>query len=83
MAIRKLRLAVAALGGIALGLVATLVNWRHACRAPESEACVWGRAYLPVSLPFGAAVGLVLGVVAYLIVAGVGRRRGPGQPDVP
>lgn len=35
--------------------------WLH-CRQPLSEACVWGKAYLPIALPL-EAVGF--GVVIF------------------
>ena len=41
------------------------------CRRPESDACLWGRALLGVSL----ATGLVLGALAGLIVYFAARAR--------
>lgn len=61
--------------GILLGIGSTLVQLRLACRVPDSEACVWGRAYLPVSLPLGATAGLVLAAIAFIVVRIVAHRR--------
>ena len=49
---------------LALGLP-LLDLWRD-CRVPTSEGCVWGRAYLPLTLALGAAIALVLAALAYL-----------------
>lgn len=64
--------------GILIGIAATLVQWRLACRVPISEGCVWGRALLPLSLPLGAAAGAVVAGVAYLVLRLVQQgRQGP------
>ena len=47
--------------------------WRDCHRAPESEACVWGRAYLPISLVLGAVIALVVAAGVY---AGLGAWHG-------
>ena len=56
----------AILGAIAIGmLVGTaypFVDVALSCRVPESEACVWGKAYLPLSL--GISIPIIGGVVA-------------------
>jgi NhaP-type Na+/H+ or K+/H+ antiporter len=57
-------LAIGALTGIGAPFVEL---WRD-CRSPESEACVWGRALLPVTLGVGVIVGLVVGVAAYAVM---------------
>jgi hypothetical protein len=57
--------------GIVLGAGATLVQWRLACRIPEAEACVWGRAYLPVSLVLGGIAGLVLAAIAFTVMRAI------------
>jgi hypothetical protein len=59
----------AVLGALAVGAVVAVgvplfELWR-ACRAPTSEACVWGKALLPVSLSVGAVLGLAAAVLAY------------------
>lgn len=45
--------------GLAVGVGYPLVDVGLACRAPTSEACVWGKAYFPLTL--GLSV-LILGV---------------------
>jgi hypothetical protein len=54
-------LAVGALVGVGYPIVDVLM----ACRAPDSEACVWGKAYLPLSLAL--SVPLLGGSVAGLL----------------
>jgi hypothetical protein len=48
--------------------------WR-ACRAPTSEACVWGKALLPVSLGVGVVLGIAAAAVAYAVVRAWQRRQ--------
>jgi hypothetical protein len=62
-------------GLLALGLP-LLDLWRD-CRAPSSEACVWGRAYLPLTLALGGAIAVVIAVVVYLGLRAWAARRGP------
>lgn len=51
--------------GLAVGIGYPFVDLALACRAPLAEACVWGKAYLPLTLGIsvivlgGAATGLV------------------------
>lgn len=65
MTLHRTRLRVFLGLGVLFGVGSTLANWWLACRDPMSEACVWGRAFLPVSLVLGALAGLVLAAVAY------------------
>ena len=65
-------LAIGAL--LALGLP-LLDLWRD-CRAPSSEACVWGRAYLSLTLGLGAVIALVVAGIAYLLLRAWSARRG-------
>ncbi len=53
--------------GLVVGVSYPLVDLGLACRAPHSEACVWGKAYLPVTL--GVSVGLVGSIVTALAYA--------------
>ena len=68
MTLQRRHLPVALGLGALLGIGVTLAQWRLACRVPDSEACVWGRAYLPISLPLGAAAGLVVAAVAFVVI---------------
>lgn len=58
--------------GAAAGIAYPLVDLALACRAPGSEACVWGKAYLPLTL--AVSLALVGGVVAALAYAVLRRR---------
>jgi len=46
---RRRRLAIAALCGLGAGIAYPLVDLAFACRIAASEACVWGKAYLPLT----------------------------------
>ncbi len=55
------RVGFALLGGAALSLFKLMLH----CRRPISEACVWGKALLPITLPieaiiFGAGIFIIL-----------------------
>jgi hypothetical protein len=71
-------LLIALAAGVAVGVAYPYIEIALACRAPASEACVWGKAYfsltLTVSLVF---VGPVVVVVAYALLARLRRRRTP------
>ncbi len=82
MTLRRRPLPAALTLGLVLGVGATLVQWRVACRLPESEACVWGRAYLPISLPVGGFAGLVIAAVTYLVIRAVQQGRAGRRQDV-
>jgi hypothetical protein len=58
---------IAVASGLTAGAGYPLIELVFACRVPLSEACVWGKAYLPVAL----AMSLVLlgGLVAGLVYA--------------
>ncbi len=64
---RFLRIALAALVGLAAPYVELAVH----CRAPASEACVWGRAYLPLTRP---VYFVLFGLLAYVVLALLARR---------
>ncbi len=38
------------------------------CHQPESEACVWGRSYLPLSVTIGVMLALVAVVIVYFVL---------------
>ena len=51
-----------------------------ACRTPDSEACVWGKAYFPLTM--GLSLTLLGGLAAGLVYAlRVWRRRKSGGND--
>ena len=78
MASRRPAFIAAGLVGLTLGVGVPLGELWRACRAPASEACVWGKALLPVSLSVGAALGLPAALVAFLVVRAWQRRGRPG-----
>jgi len=49
-----------------------------ACRVPISEACVWGKAYFPLTLTVSVVVlgGVVTGLVYAVLVWRRGRQAG-------
>jgi hypothetical protein len=53
--------------GLAVGVGYPLVDLGLACRVPTSEACVWGKAYFPLTL--GISVVILGGVVTGLLYA--------------
>ena len=71
MTLERRHLPAALTLGLLVGVGAILVQWRLACRVPESEACVWGRAYLPLSLFLGGFAGLVIAGVSYMVIRAV------------
>ena len=59
------RTTVALTLGLIAGMAYPFIDLALACRAPTSEACVWGKAYLPLTL--GLSLVMVGGVVAILM----------------
>ena len=74
---RRRTLLGALAGGILLGVAFPLVELWIECRQPTSEACVWDRALLGVSLTLGAVLGLVAGTIAYFVLRSWRRPPGP------
>ena len=64
--------------GLSAGIGYPVVDVMLACRAPISEACVWGKAYFPLSLGVSVVLvgGLVTGVLYALLL-----RRGKSHGD--
>ncbi len=62
--------------GLALvvGLGVPLGQLALDCRAPTSEACVWGKAYLPLSLAVGVLLIAPLAYGALTLIAALWRR---------
>ena len=44
------------------------------CREPVSEACVWAKAYLPLSLGVGAVIGIVAAVATWFVLGAWGAK---------
>lgn len=64
--------------GVTAGIGYPLVDVALACGVPDSEACVWGKAYLPMTL--GVSVVVVGGAVTGLFYAVLTRRRRAMMP---
>jgi len=61
--------------GVVVGAASPFIDVALSCRAPESEACVWGKAYLPLSLSISIPlIGSVVAVLAYALMAWRTRR---------
>ncbi len=58
--------------GLTVGIGYPFVDVALACRVPMSEACVWGKAYLPLTL--GLSVVVLGGAVTGLLYAVLMRR---------
>lgn len=72
------------LAAIAVGLLVgvgypLLDLWRD-CRRPESEACVWGKSYLPLSLGLGLVLSVIVAAVAYALLRMWATRRRSDAP---
>ena len=63
---------VRAASALAMGLAAPHAELWVKCRAPSSEACVWGRPYLPLTVPVYL---VVFGGLTYLVLALASRAR--------
>jgi hypothetical protein len=58
------RLLIATLSGVLAALAVPYGNLWLKCQVPASEACVWSRAYLPLSLGLTA---VTLGVPVFVV----------------
>lgn len=66
--------------GLVVGVSYPFVDLGLACRVPSSERCVWGKAYLPLTL--GVSVGLLGSIVTALVYAALmWQRRRPSKGD--
>lgn len=68
---RRSSLLIALAAGLVVGAAYPAVDVALACRRPMSEACVWGKAYLPLTLTLslvllgGTMTGLLYAVLAW------------------
>lgn len=62
--------------GLLVGVGYPIVDVGLACRIPISEACVWGKAYFPLTLGVSVVLlgGLAAGLAYALLVWWRGRR---------
>lgn len=71
---------LAILAGLLVGVGYPSIDLALACREAASEACVWGKAYLPLTL--GLSLVLVGGATAGVVYAGLAycrKRRSRGH----
>ncbi len=68
---RRAPLLIALFIGALIGIGYPFLDVILACRVPDSEACVWGKAYFPLTLTIsvvvlgGVAAGLVYAVLIW------------------
>ena len=65
--------------GLLAGVGYPFVDLGLSCRAPGSEACVWGKAYLPLTL--GVSIVLLGGVATVLVYAWLTRKHRPRSKE--
>lgn len=70
---RRRVLLLSLLAGLLAGVGYPCVDLAWACRVPTSEACVWGKAYLPLTL--GLSLVLLGGATAGVVYAWLNSRR--------
>lgn len=77
---RRFPFLTALCAGLIVGVGYPFVDVGLACRTPSSEACVWGKAYLPLTL--GVSVVVLGGAITGLLyVVLTWRRRHPSGDD--
>ena len=66
----RARLMIAALAWAAVGVGYPYADIALKCRAPDSEACVWAKAYFSLTLTVSILVlGVLAGAVVYALLA--------------
>jgi hypothetical protein len=76
---RRTAFVVALFIGLVVGGGYPYLDLTWACRIPDSEACVWGKAYFPLTL--GVSVVLLGGIATGLAYAALSWRRTPRGGD--
>ena len=73
---RRASLLIALAGGLAVGVGYPYADIALACRAPMSEACVWGKAYFSLTMTVSVVLlgGITTGVL-YAVLMWRRRRR--------
>ena len=74
----RARAVVALAVGAVAGVAWPLLDVAMSCRVPASEACVWGKAYLPLTL--GISIPVVGAVVAWVAHRVLSARSGHEDP---
>lgn len=73
-------MATALVVGPCVGALYPLIETALACRAPDSEACVWGKALLPLEVSVSAfVVGIPVAIATFLVLEW--RRRAKGKAE--
>lgn len=77
---RKLNLRVVLVlgAGLVLGVIGQLLRLQRACELPQSQPCLTGQTYLPLSLLVGAIFGLALGAFVLVMFSIAFGRKGGG-----
>ncbi|MBA2290918.1 MAG: hypothetical protein H0W15_00530 [Gemmatimonadales bacterium] len=52
-------------GSLTIGAAISSAKLAITCRSPDSEQCVWGRAYRPIGMPLET---LVFGIVVFVVL---------------
>ena len=68
---RAVRTLVAVVVGVVAALVVPFGNLWIKCQQPTSEACVWSKAYLPLSIGF---TSVMLGIPVFVVTLMLLRR---------
>lgn len=76
---RRSSLLVALTVGLVVGIGYPVIDVSLACRMPRAEACVWGKAYFPLTV--AVSVVLIGGTVAGLLYMVLRWRRHPDSQD--
>lgn len=62
--------AIAVAGWLAVGIGYPYLDLALACRLPQSEACVWGKAYFPLTMGLSLVLsGALAAAVVYAVLA--------------
>ena len=75
---RRANALVSLVVGLAAGVALPFLQVYMECRTPQSEACVWGKALLPVTISISA---VVVGAFVAMALFGILEARRPPQPD--
>jgi hypothetical protein len=70
---KNLRLLVAIILALLIGAGIPLLERGIKCQQPTSEACVWAKAYLPLSFGLWSIAGVIAGVIAWFVLRSVRR----------
>ncbi len=66
---RRTSALIALVAGPAIGAACPYIQVTIECRAEHSEACVWGKALLPVSTAISTVViGAIVGVILFALL---------------